>query len=277
MLQITLPYRTLPICTLERSRAPNLTELLYLNPACSLHLIVRDEAKNLFWLDDAQWNAIAPLLPSRATGPKRSDDRVVISGIVHVLIGGIAWRDRPVDYGPYMTVFNRFNRWKHRGLWNRISDTLTAPGVAALSDEQKNRLGAAIAAPLASSLQHRSSRRHSSPNRNWDEAAAELRRIAHAHHGKPIAAWVDAVVEWHMDALFAEAEKHRSERVPQMFDTEMNELRRIALDLIIALRTYVDDPDRTGAKVAQQLGKLRYELMQAQMGPPRQVRTSYSY
>ncbi|KAB2883920.1 MAG: transposase, partial [Pseudorhodoplanes sp.] len=50
---------------------------------------------SLFWLSDEQWTAIASLMPEGGVGPKRLDDRVVISGIIHVLKSGCAWRDCP--------------------------------------------------------------------------------------------------------------------------------------------------------------------------------------
>ncbi len=39
----------------------------------------------MFWLSDKQWSVIEPLLPQNQTGPHRTDDRRVISGIIHVL------------------------------------------------------------------------------------------------------------------------------------------------------------------------------------------------
>ena len=77
-----------------------------------------------FWLSDEQWAAIAPLVPMVHTGPKRKDDRRVISGIIHRLREGCRWRALPDEYGPYTTVFNRYNRWSQRGLWRRIFEAL---------------------------------------------------------------------------------------------------------------------------------------------------------
>lgn len=74
----------------------------------------------LFRFDDEQWAAIVPLLPVNQRGPKRIEDRLVISGIVHTLRTGCAWRTCPSSYGPYMTIFNRYNRWRKRGLWQKI-------------------------------------------------------------------------------------------------------------------------------------------------------------
>ena len=52
-------------------------------------------------------------------GARRTDDRRVISGIVHVLKTGCRWQDCPSVYGPPTTVSNRFRRWTMRGIWAR--------------------------------------------------------------------------------------------------------------------------------------------------------------
>ncbi|WP_198590245.1 IS5 family transposase [Paracoccus zhejiangensis] len=79
-----------------------------------------------FWLSDRAWAAIEPLLPRNQPGARRVDDRRVISGIIHVLRVGCRWQDCPSVYGPSTTIYNRFNRWSHRGLWARIFATLSA-------------------------------------------------------------------------------------------------------------------------------------------------------
>jgi transposase len=64
---------------------------------------------------DAEWTIIAPLLPGaegKKNGRPRPDDRKVINGIFFVLRTGTPWRDLPERYGPYTTVYNRFNRWR---------------------------------------------------------------------------------------------------------------------------------------------------------------------
>lgn len=37
---------------------------------------------------------------------------------------GCRWEDCPPEYGPPTTIYNRFNRWSHRGLWGLIFATL---------------------------------------------------------------------------------------------------------------------------------------------------------
>jgi transposase len=81
--------------------------------------------KGITWLSDAEWARIEPLLPRGRRGAHRVDDRRVISGIVHMLRSGARWRDGPTAYGPYTTIYNRFNRWSRQGLWFAIFEALT--------------------------------------------------------------------------------------------------------------------------------------------------------
>ena len=74
-------------------------------------------AGQLYWLSDAEWARIEALLPRGRRGAHRVDDRRVISGILHMLRSGARWRDCPAEYGPYTTVYNRFNRWSRQGIW----------------------------------------------------------------------------------------------------------------------------------------------------------------
>jgi putative transposase len=79
-----------------------------------------------FWFSDRQWAVIEPLLPTNQPGARRVDDRRVLSGIVHVLRSGCRWQDCPEIYGPPTTVYNRFNRWARRGLWQRLLEALAS-------------------------------------------------------------------------------------------------------------------------------------------------------
>lgn len=79
----------------------------------------------LFWLSDTQWAVIEPRLPHLG-GKPRVNDRRVISGILHRFREGLRWRALPEAYGPRTTVFNRFNRWSQRGLWQELFAALAA-------------------------------------------------------------------------------------------------------------------------------------------------------
>ncbi|RYY14098.1 MAG: IS5 family transposase [Alphaproteobacteria bacterium] len=87
----------------------------------------------LFWLSDEAWSAIEPHLPKNQPGARRVDDRRVISGILHVLKVGCRWCDCPAEYGPSTTVYNRFNRWSHRGFWLKLLDALVGAGAVTKS------------------------------------------------------------------------------------------------------------------------------------------------
>ena len=78
-----------------------------------------------FWLSDSEWSKIEPLMPRGRRGAHRVDDRRVISGIVHMLRSGGRWRDCPAEYGPYTTIYNRFNRWSRQGIWFEIFERIT--------------------------------------------------------------------------------------------------------------------------------------------------------
>ena len=84
--------------------------------------------RHLFWLSDAAWAAIDAHLPHGRPGKPRVDDRRVISGILHVLKTGCRWRDVPAAYGPPTTIYNRFNRWSRRGIWQRMFEAIAATG-----------------------------------------------------------------------------------------------------------------------------------------------------
>lgn len=74
-------------------------------------------------LTDCEYNAIRHFLPSR-TGTRRgrpwADHRQVLNGILWILHTGSPWRDLPAEFGKWQTVYNRFRRWVHEGLWDRI-------------------------------------------------------------------------------------------------------------------------------------------------------------
>jgi len=80
-----------------------------------------------FWLDDEQWAALEPLLPTNQPGARRTDDRRVLSGIIHVLKVGCRWQDCPACYGPSARIYNRFRRWWARGIWRRLFAALVDP------------------------------------------------------------------------------------------------------------------------------------------------------
>ena len=77
-------------------------------------------------LTDFEWSIIQPLLPNKPRGVPRVDDRRVLNGIFWVLRTGAPRRDLPQYYGSYTTCYNRFNRWRKAGVWERLMDAIVA-------------------------------------------------------------------------------------------------------------------------------------------------------
>ncbi|MFD7734742.1 IS5 family transposase [Kitasatospora phosalacinea] len=72
-------------------------------------------------LSDAEWAVLSRFLPSSGTaGRPRSDDRVVLNGIVWKLRTGSAWRDVPERYGSWQTLYTRFRRWALDDTFSRM-------------------------------------------------------------------------------------------------------------------------------------------------------------
>ena len=81
-----------------------------------------------FWLTDEQFKRLEPFLPRDTRGVARVDDRRVISGIVQVLKSGCRWKDAAPEYGPHKTLYNRFVRWRDKGVWEKAFVALAAVG-----------------------------------------------------------------------------------------------------------------------------------------------------
>ena len=76
-------------------------------------------------LMEAEWRTIAPLLPPPSRlGRHRRDDRQMVEGILWRTRTGAPWRDLPERFGPWETVYTRFNQWTKAGVWERILQTL---------------------------------------------------------------------------------------------------------------------------------------------------------
>ena len=78
-------------------------------------------------LSDEQWERLEPLLPPERgrRGRPANPNRIVVNGILWVLRTGAPWRDLPSRYGSWSTVYSRFRRWTHRGVWVHVFEELS--------------------------------------------------------------------------------------------------------------------------------------------------------
>ena len=77
-------------------------------------------------LTDAQWAALAPLLPAAPwwARPRTVDLREVCNAILYVTRHGIPWRAVPHDLPNPSTVSSSFRQWTDDGTWEAITDAL---------------------------------------------------------------------------------------------------------------------------------------------------------
>ncbi len=76
-------------------------------------------------LDDRQWAKVEEFLRNeRGAGRPAKDDRNFIRAVLWWRRTGVPWRDLPTDFGPWQTVFNRFDRWSKNGKWSRLFELL---------------------------------------------------------------------------------------------------------------------------------------------------------
>lgn len=78
-------------------------------------------------LTDEQWEHLKGSLPANGQrGGQWEDHRRILNGMLWRLKTGSPWRDVPPCYGPWQTVYDRFNRWSADGTLLRISRVLRA-------------------------------------------------------------------------------------------------------------------------------------------------------
>jgi len=79
-------------------------------------------------LNDERWERIAPLVPGKEGDPGRSgeDNRRFVEGVLWIMRTGAPWRDLPLHFGKWGSVWKRFRRWAVKGVFERIFDELSA-------------------------------------------------------------------------------------------------------------------------------------------------------
>jgi putative transposase len=78
-------------------------------------------------LRDDQWEKIAPHLPGKPGDPGRHgrDNRLFVEAVLWLVRTGTPWRDLPNTFGKWFTVYTRFWRWAHKGVWERLFKILS--------------------------------------------------------------------------------------------------------------------------------------------------------
>lgn len=85
-------------------------------------------------IGDEQWAKIKDQLPGKAGDPGRTaeDNRLFLNAVLWIAKTGAPWRDLPERFGEWNSVFQRFNRWCQRGVWQRVLATWQDPDLECL-------------------------------------------------------------------------------------------------------------------------------------------------
>ena len=75
---------------------------------------------------DDEWALIQDLFPPQGRGGRWADHRAMINAVMWRLRTGAPWRDLPERYGPWQTVYHRFNAMRRGGLLDRLLGRLQA-------------------------------------------------------------------------------------------------------------------------------------------------------
>jgi transposase len=81
-------------------------------------------------LTDAQWAKLEVLLrgsvASRHAGgrPRKYPLRHVTDAVLYVVKTGCQWRQLPINFPPWQTVYQQFRAWRLQGRWERVTQSL---------------------------------------------------------------------------------------------------------------------------------------------------------
>jgi transposase len=76
-------------------------------------------------LTDEEWSLIEPHLPLGERGPI-PDLRQQFNAVMWRFRTGSPWRDLPAEYGPWPTAYDRFRSWATAGVFEQLTQALTA-------------------------------------------------------------------------------------------------------------------------------------------------------
>ena len=134
-------------------------------------------------ITDDHWGRIEDFLPSQAGDPGVTavDYRLFVDAVLWIAKTGAPWRDLPERFGPWGSVWKRFDRWAKKGVWRQVFEALQDPDLEWLildstiirahpcaAGAQKNGTGPAASASRPSAAAGAGSgRRSTAPSAGW--------------------------------------------------------------------------------------------------------------
>ena len=80
-----------------------------------------------FVMADEVWEKVSPHVPGKATdcGVTAADNRLFLEAVLWRVRTGSPWRDLPVAFGNWNSVFQRFRRWARNRVFERLFEVLS--------------------------------------------------------------------------------------------------------------------------------------------------------
>ena len=80
-------------------------------------------------IKDEDWERIKDLLPGQPDDPgvTAKDNRLFVNAVLWIAKTGAPWRDLPERFGPWNSVWKRFDRRSKKGAWKRVFEALQDP------------------------------------------------------------------------------------------------------------------------------------------------------
>lgn len=77
-------------------------------------------------LRDDQWERIEPLMQGKAGDRGRTgvNNRLFVEAVLWIARTGSPWRDLPLEFGAWNSVYVRFARWSDKDVWQKIFQVL---------------------------------------------------------------------------------------------------------------------------------------------------------
>jgi transposase len=76
-----------------------------------------------------QFKRVAPLLPKQR-GHVKIENRTFLNALIYIGENGCKWRSLPEKFGPWHSIYMRFNRWAKNGVLEGVVSAFAGGAVA---------------------------------------------------------------------------------------------------------------------------------------------------
>ena len=125
-------------------------------------------------LSDDHWDRIRHLLPGQSGGHGGvgNDTRLFVNVVRYLAKTGIAWADLPTAVGKPNSLWQRYNRWCERGVWEKVAAELRDDDTEWLSVDSS----CVRAHPCAAGAKKKRTGAGASRPKSWAAGAADSAR-----------------------------------------------------------------------------------------------------